>query len=412
MLVSVVIPTHNRRDYVCHAIDSVLRQTYAYHEILVVDDGSTDGTGSLLRDRYALHEGGPVQYFYQENRGESGARNEAIRRSRGEYIALLDSDDEWLPTKLQRQVAFLDRQSDVGLVSCHALLIDAGGKLLQTTPLRPEQVEEIVTIETLVLDSPMYCSSLLMRRSCLERVGLFDESIRYGEDWDLVLRFAAEYQIGFVQEPLVLLRQHLGQQSRHRTSLPEAERRLADQLGIAERILAHFQGDAQLLTRLEAKARAREYARAAISDYLHARYERGKSRLRKAAELDPDTWRDGEQVSSLLLEYAISLAAEGRPSTGIDLIERAYAHLPADYQEWAGRFRRRTLGQAHGVLMFMYQEAGTVGLVRKHALRAITYKPSWLSNTGVISITAEAFGGARLAGIGRRMFRNLLSRQA
>jgi glycosyltransferase involved in cell wall biosynthesis len=102
--VSVIIPTYNRANYICEAIDSILAQTYADYEIIVVDDGSTDGTRQALQ-RWI--DDGTICYYYQENRGESAARNHGIRKARGQYIAFLDSDDLFLPTKFEKQVACL-----------------------------------------------------------------------------------------------------------------------------------------------------------------------------------------------------------------------------------------------------------------------------------------------------------------
>ncbi len=111
--VSVIIPTYNRRAYVQEAIDSVLAQTYTDYEIIVIDDGSTDGTGEALRERY----GDKIIYEWQENQGLSAARNRGIESSRGQYIALLDSDDLWMPEKLERQVACLSQHPEVAMVA-------------------------------------------------------------------------------------------------------------------------------------------------------------------------------------------------------------------------------------------------------------------------------------------------------
>ena len=126
--VSVIIPTYNRRTYVQEAIDSVLAQTYPDYEIIVIDDGSTDGTDQVLHARY----GDRIRYVWQENQGESAARNRGIALARGEYIALLDSDDLWLPDKLAKQIPFLDSHPGAVLALPQVWQINANGERLGT----------------------------------------------------------------------------------------------------------------------------------------------------------------------------------------------------------------------------------------------------------------------------------------
>ena len=123
-LVSIIIPSWNTAAYVGEAVDSALAQTYPNIEIIVVDDGSTDNTKELLQP-YA--DAGKIHYVYQANKGLAGARNTGIRMAKGEYIAFLDDDDEWLPAKLDRQVAFLDADHSVSMVFCKEWLMDAEG---------------------------------------------------------------------------------------------------------------------------------------------------------------------------------------------------------------------------------------------------------------------------------------------
>src|SRR5687768_1729437 len=126
-LVSVVIPTYNRAYCVRRAIDSALAQTYPHLEVIVVDDGSTDGTAELMRTAYG-HDG-RVRYHRQANGGVSAARNRGIALARGEYVALLDSDDRWKPWKLQAQVACLEHAPDVGMVWTDMEAVDPDGKV-------------------------------------------------------------------------------------------------------------------------------------------------------------------------------------------------------------------------------------------------------------------------------------------
>ena len=216
-LVSIVIPTYNRAHIVGRAIDSVLRQSYADVEIIVVDDGSTDETASVVEGY-----GCPVRYVRQLNRGVSAARNTGLALARGEFIALLDSDDEWLPWKLSAQIALLDRIPDVGMVWTDMRAVDAGGREFQPTYLRsfysayavsgleaamddvgiladywsavPDELarSHVRTGEIfsrMMLGNHVHTSTVLMRRDRLRAVGLFDEGLRHaGEDYEFHLR--------------------------------------------------------------------------------------------------------------------------------------------------------------------------------------------------------------------------------
>jgi len=204
--VSAVIPTYNRRMQVLRAIDSVLAQTVPADEIIVVDDGSTDGSAEAVRSRYASR----VKVFWQENMGVSAARRRALEETRGEWIAFLDSDDEWLPTKLERQFeAFGALGEDFG--ACFTDCQFVGDRDLQQTTF------ELCGLKTYgsfgFLDNPiryvlarhagMYVQSMLVRRSLINELGGFDEAMVVAEDTDLLLRLALKTKFCFVSEALV-----------------------------------------------------------------------------------------------------------------------------------------------------------------------------------------------------------------
>jgi glycosyltransferase involved in cell wall biosynthesis len=192
--VSVIIPTHNRSKLLRVAVESVLAQTYPAIEIIVVDDGSTDDTAAVIAE-YA----GRVTYIEQANAGVAAARNTGFRASSGEFINFLDDDDTFLPTKIERQVAVLEAQPEAGLVHCGYHHVDEEGTVLDTTGVLPEGhvLKELICESFLTVHSP------LIRRQCLEQVGLFDEVLPWTADWDLWLRIAlAGYPFACVQEPL------------------------------------------------------------------------------------------------------------------------------------------------------------------------------------------------------------------
>ena len=206
--VSVIVSTYNRGRFVCEAVESVLNQTFRDFEVIVVDDGSTDNTPDLLK-KYASS----IHYIYQRNKGRSAARNSGIRLCRGEYIAFLDDDDIWLPGKLERQVAFLDLHPEAALAHTFTELMDEYGR-----PLEKETKKHLrsyhkairigYTYEGMSRLCVMYTSSVMLRKSCLGRVGLFDPGIEAFEDWDIYLRFALKYEIGSIPESLARIRIH------------------------------------------------------------------------------------------------------------------------------------------------------------------------------------------------------------
>ena len=203
--VTVIIPTYNCAEYICHAVESVLSQTYRDFELVVVDDGSIDNTRDLL-----MQYGEKLRYIYHENKDMTAARNTGIKNSSSEYIGFLDSDDIWLPKKLERQVKLLDQAPEVGLVYCWNYYIDAEGKRCKfynnTIGRSFESGSRLFEklIENNVVSGGG--STPVIRRACLEKSGLFDESIPYSGDWDLWLRISMDYIIAVIPEPLICYR--------------------------------------------------------------------------------------------------------------------------------------------------------------------------------------------------------------
>jgi len=192
--VSVVIPTYNRYTLLKRAINSLLAQTYPIDEIIVVDDGSTDSTKDIQND---FPE---IIYIYQENQGVSVARNVGIQRAKNEWIAFLDSDDEWHKEKLEKQVAFHKKNPDILMSYTAEVWIRDGEKV--KIPKKYKKIGKDAFVENF-----SYCniapSSVLLHKRLLEQVGLFDESLRVCEDYDLWLRIALQHKIGLINEPLI-----------------------------------------------------------------------------------------------------------------------------------------------------------------------------------------------------------------
>ena len=200
--VSAIIPTYNREKLVPRAIQSVLDQTWQNFELIVVDDGSTDRTEQVVsgftddRIRYVRLD---------KNSGVSHARNIGIESAQCEYIAFQDSDDEWLPEKLEKQMqVMLQAPETVGMVYCRMAGDNRAGKR-RVCPPQDRKADELQgdMLLPLMIQNVVGTPSMLIRRACLEQVGGFDEGLRCLEDWELVLRIAEKYELGFVEDILV-----------------------------------------------------------------------------------------------------------------------------------------------------------------------------------------------------------------
>jgi glycosyltransferase involved in cell wall biosynthesis len=193
--VSVVIPSYNRAHLIGRAIQSVLHQTFESFEIIVVDDASCDDTRGVVqkiddnRVRYIRHE---------VNEGVSAARNTAIKAARGQFIGFLDSDDEWLPIKLQRQVAkFNDTPENTGLVYGSCLFVNDETKEvvgMVAARHRGRVLHEILLRDFVASPTP------LAKRECFDKAGLFAVDFQTSEDWDMWLRIAQHYEFDFVED--------------------------------------------------------------------------------------------------------------------------------------------------------------------------------------------------------------------
>lgn len=196
MKISVIIPSWNRAEQLAAALDSVYAQTLAPHEVIVVDDGSTDTTRQRVTGHYPQ-----VRYIYQHNKGVSSARNTGISAASGDWIALLDSDDRWQPGKLEHQQQAL--AANPGYRLCHSdeTWIRNGKRV---NPMKKHaKVGGHIYLQCLPLCviSP---SAVMIHRELFEDVGLFDETLPACEDYDLWLRICAVYPVLYVDQPLVI----------------------------------------------------------------------------------------------------------------------------------------------------------------------------------------------------------------
>lgn len=195
--ISVIIPCLNDEAYIREALESVFAQTRAPDEIIVADGGSSDGTPAILdsfRDR--------VTWFVQEGKGVSKAKNQAVARASGDYIAFLDADDRWYPAKLEKQAALLDSHPEYGFCSSDVDFFNGTGIIIRGAIGKEKKPRSGEVFDELLVNNFISSATIFLRKEVFERVGGFDEEIFYAEDTEMWLRSAREFRLGYIPEVL------------------------------------------------------------------------------------------------------------------------------------------------------------------------------------------------------------------
>ena len=200
-LVSIIIPVYNTGRYLKEAVDSAVNQIYKNKEIIVVDDGSTDNTKKVVEPYL---NSGKMKYIYQENKGVAGARNTGIKAAKGEFIAFLDSDDIFLPDKIEKQVEILKNAPDFDIVCCvTGHFFDDDKENIRTFKNKPITDDQL---KNLSKGNFININTALVRRGIVEKI-LFDENLRTSEDWDFWIRVhLSGHKFLFHDDVLVLTR--------------------------------------------------------------------------------------------------------------------------------------------------------------------------------------------------------------
>ena len=220
--VTAAITTYNRAPFLAGAIESVLEQTFEDYELLVVDDGSTDGTEEVLApylDR--------LRVVRQANRGRSAARNTAISEARAPLLSFLDSDDRWLPDKLERQVPVLEAEPRLGMVHGHVEVVDGDGRTLADETARHRALfssaNAEITYAGWAFDCRCFSSALTARVEAVRSVGGYDTDLLL-DDYDLYLRLALDWEIRFLEgPPVALYRHHEGQMTTYELTMGQIQ---------------------------------------------------------------------------------------------------------------------------------------------------------------------------------------------
>tara|TARA_B100000315_G_C14595281_1_gene598643 strand:+ start:5823 stop:6665 length:843 start_codon:yes stop_codon:yes gene_type:complete len=193
--ISVVIPTFNRGELLSRALNSILSQTFPPYEVIIVDDGSLDNTADIIKTSFPT-----VAYLYQKNSGVSAARNCGINSANGEWIAFLDSDDEWHPVKLQKQMEAVQNNPESKICHTEEIWVRNGKRVHQMDKHKKFGGWIFQKCIPLCCISP---SSVMIHRSVFDEVGLFDESLPVCEDYDMWLRITSRYPVLFLDELLI-----------------------------------------------------------------------------------------------------------------------------------------------------------------------------------------------------------------
>lgn len=272
--ISVCIPTFNRKAYLRQTIESVLCQTRKADEIIIVDDGSTDGTRQMLSEA-----GYPVRYCWQENRGDAAARNKLIELAVGERLTFLDSDDLLMPDAIERMSAAMDREQEEVVVYGSYLAIDGEGRLCAR---RPRRLYSGFITQHLFQGTLVHSVGSMFPRNMLEEAGGFDASLRVCSDYDLWLRLSLTYRFVALSQPVFKRRRHSGNLSK-----PCAANRVTE-LKVLERFYWEKGGSSAVPKRIALRRLSQEAHRAGKAALLEQDLKTARHLLAKSIRWHPN----------------------------------------------------------------------------------------------------------------------------
>lgn len=376
--VTIVIPNYNQEQFISQAIQSALSQTMPADEIIVIDDGSTDGSSDVIKGF-----GDRIRYIWQENKGLAGARNTGIRAAQGELIALLDADDEWLPTYLEKMVGLANHNPEASVYYCRAQAIDVEGRPLPQIfggpPLLPE-----VLYNTLLRANFIIPSTILMRRSIVIQAGLFDQGLRSCEDWDLWLRLLPTHKIIGINDILVCYRIHGSSLSTNPAGMQRATRL------VVEKHFGADDGNPETWSPDKRRAYGGMYRYHTITSILRqGDWKGGAQYLIEAFKIDPSLSKD------LGLYYDLALGtqppgyrATNEKLTFNDNIKRVNSLLDVVFHKSLGinneNLRRKAYGTANYAMGLLAYNLDQRKLCRRLFLSAIVFRPELFINQQLV----------------------------
>ncbi len=367
--VTVIIPTYNRASLIGEAIDSVLAQSARDIEVIVVDDGSTDGTSDVL-DSY----GDSIRVIRRPNGGQCAARNTGLERARGEFVAFLDSDDLLLPQKIELQLRGFERFPPVGMVCSRSVRFADGHGFdyREHDAGASEAAGEMQDIfeDMLLLKRAPLIHDTLVRRSCFDAAGNFDTRLRVAADHDIWLRVAALYPVALIDATVAAYRQHSSQVSNAGRLRGEY---VTDLNHILDKLAGELPPGRQTphVRALIVRARALVEVHAACCAVLSGGGGAALTCLRQAlsnSNLHPG---DAEQLTSIVVSYAVAAdAAAGGCFRGIELLRAAWSCLPGRFSHLRSQLRAQ--------LAFRYHDRGHLAAQRGERIAALADGLRWL----------------------------------
>lgn len=378
--VSVIIPCFNAGRYLADAIQSVLDQSYVDFEVIIVDDGSTDGTQAVAQS----FADSRLRYIHQPHQGRSSARNAGIRAAKGALVAFLDADDWFMPRKLEIQERFLTLMPEVGLVAGGWAETDESGSILVE---RRMWEAHNLAVQTWLFSCPVTVSSVLVRKGWLEKVGFFDGNLKRVEDWDLWLRLAlAGCQMMWVPEIVARYRYHEGNSVRDIELMRTSMFQLLDKVFAAEPLPAE-------ISRLRTQAYAQAHLQIAARAYGAKEWELARRELALAIKLGPDLARAQPPPVVQELRGWSRFTLVGPAEQYLEAISE---HLPGNARTIRGHMRR-VLAEELINRAFASHHGGRSSEARSLIVKSVRKDPRLLANMGVLSMMVESFLGRRLA---------------
>jgi glycosyltransferase involved in cell wall biosynthesis len=383
--ISIIIPNFNQARYLCETIQSALNQSYSSFETIVVDDGSTDESREVV-EKF----GARVRYIWQGNQGLAGARNTGIRAAQGEFIGLLDADDQWLPSYLEVMHSLATRRPDGAIYYCSALSIDSEGHNLPQVFGGPARPPETI-YWTLLRANFLIPSTILMRRSAVLEAGLFDQTLRSCEDWDLWLRMLPDKKFIGTSECLVRYRIHGTSLSANPAGMQHANR------ATIEKKFGEDDGDHKSWSKEKLRAYGGVYCYHALTSIQRQYDWHGAANyLKQALSVDPTLAKDLDLFYDLAFgaqppgyrgsKYQLNLIKNA--SLIHSLLENVFCSpLPEELKS----LKRQTFGTAYFAIGLVAYNTGYRSISRRFLITAIIYRNDLLRDNRVLGALMRSF---------------------
>lgn len=391
-VVSVIIPSYNHAHYLACALESVLHQTFADWEAIVVDDGSTDNTRSVA----AGFNDSRVHYIYQENQGLSAARNTGIRAAVGEYLTFLDADDEWHPSFLSTCVGALSRNRDPRIVGVYTsnVFMDETGRILPQAGVSVVPPHELRATQVVSRFSPPV-HAVMIRADVVREVGMFDEALHAAEDLDLWLRVTRRYTLLGIPEPLARYRIYTGSMS------SDAAKMYQNRMAVMSKHFGPEEGDPAQWSPDKRLAYSSRYRESAFAYMAQGEKETGWALLLRAACISPSVLTEQQTyyVMACLDQprgYRGQVAGRDMSSTGAEILRDLQVHTVAADEPLRSLYRVAR-GSACLALAQLADQAGDWRLARGYMWQAFLASPGSLFTKSAVRRMVKLAMGKRLS---------------